>query len=81
MKLKQVKLNIDLINQTLFTLLLQKQALMKQKIEENLNVLIDAIKKAKPAAAKGQYFRSVTLTSHNVSWSKTFCCKILINVV
>ena len=30
---------------------------------ENYNTVYDAIIKAKPAAAKGQYVRSVTLTS------------------
>ena len=30
---------------------------------ENINTLVDTIKKAKPAAAKGQYFKSITLAS------------------
>ncbi|MBN7774588.1 50S ribosomal protein L1 [Clostridium aminobutyricum] len=34
-----------------------------QKLEENFNALIEAVIKAKPAAAKGQYLRSVTVTS------------------
>ena len=34
-----------------------------EKLQENLEALLDAIAKAKPAAAKGQYFRSVTLAS------------------
>ena len=33
------------------------------KLAENLKVVMDAIIKAKPAAAKGQYLRSVTITS------------------
>ncbi|HCX64651.1 MAG TPA: 50S ribosomal protein L1 [Eubacteriaceae bacterium] len=33
------------------------------KIAENLNVLLDTIKKAKPAASKGTYFRSVSISS------------------
>lgn len=33
------------------------------KIEENVKALVDAIVKAKPAAAKGTYLKSVTLTS------------------
>ncbi|QGU00766.1 LSU ribosomal protein L1p (L10Ae) [Candidatus Syntrophocurvum alkaliphilum] len=32
-----------------------------EKLQENLNVLADALIKAKPAAAKGQYMRSVTI--------------------
>lgn len=34
-----------------------------EKLEENIKALIDAIVKAKPAAAKGTYLRSVTLAS------------------
>jgi large subunit ribosomal protein L1 len=34
-----------------------------QKLEENLNAFMDTIVRAKPAAAKGQYVRSVTLSS------------------
>lgn len=34
-----------------------------QKLQENLSTLLDAIIKAKPAAAKGQYLRSVVISS------------------
>jgi large subunit ribosomal protein L1 len=34
-----------------------------EKIKENLDVLMDAIIKAKPAASKGTYLKSVTLSS------------------
>ena len=34
-----------------------------QKLNENLDTLMEAIVKAKPAAAKGQYIRSVAVTS------------------
>jgi large subunit ribosomal protein L1 len=34
-----------------------------EKLIENFNALLDAIVKAKPAAAKGQYLRSVTVAS------------------
>ncbi|MBF8983473.1 50S ribosomal protein L1 [Lutibacter sp. B2] len=34
-----------------------------EKLNENFNVLMEAIVKAKPAAAKGQYLRSVAVTS------------------
>lgn len=40
-----------------------KKSFGAQKIEENFNALMEAIVKAKPAAAKGQYIKSVTLTS------------------
>jgi large subunit ribosomal protein L1 len=33
------------------------------KLTENFNALMDAIVKARPAAAKGQYLRSITVTS------------------
>jgi len=33
------------------------------KLTENFNALIDAVLKAKPAAAKGTYFRNVTMAS------------------
>ena len=34
-----------------------------EKLAENYQTLIDAIIKAKPAAAKGQYIKSVALTT------------------
>ncbi len=40
-----------------------KASLEAAKILENLNVIVDAVKKTKPASAKGTYLKSVTLTS------------------
>ncbi|NLL56626.1 MAG: 50S ribosomal protein L1 [Clostridiales bacterium] len=40
-----------------------KASFGKDKILENFNVLMDAIVKARPAAAKGTYLKSVTLAS------------------
>lgn len=40
-----------------------KKSFGEEKITENFNTLIDAIVKAKPAAAKGTYVKSVTLAS------------------
>ncbi len=40
-----------------------KKSFGAQKIEENFTALMEAIVKAKPATAKGQYIKSVTLTS------------------
>ncbi|SDZ37713.1 large subunit ribosomal protein L1 [Proteiniborus ethanoligenes] len=34
-----------------------------EKLKDNFNALMDAVIKAKPAAAKGRYLRSVTITS------------------
>ena len=40
-----------------------KKSFGKEKLLENYEALIDAIVKAKPAAAKGQYLKSITLAS------------------
>lgn len=40
-----------------------KSSFEEAKLVENVNTIISAIAKAKPAAAKGQYFRSVTMAS------------------
>ena len=34
-----------------------------EKLEQNFNTLVDAVVKAKPAAAKGQYLKSITVAS------------------
>lgn len=40
-----------------------KKSFDEDKLKENLNALLDAVIKAKPSASKGQYFKSITLTS------------------
>ena len=40
-----------------------KKSFGAEKLTENFNALMDAIVKAKPAASKGQYIKSVTLAS------------------
>ncbi|MCQ2420735.1 MAG: 50S ribosomal protein L1, partial [Clostridia bacterium] len=40
-----------------------KASFGSEKLVENFNALMDAVIKAKPAAAKGQYIKSCTLAS------------------
>jgi large subunit ribosomal protein L1 len=40
-----------------------KASFPDEDILENINTLVDAVRRAKPAAAKGQYFRSVAIAS------------------
>ena len=40
-----------------------KESFGTEKLTDNLNALLEAVAKAKPAAAKGQYMRSVTVAS------------------
>ena len=40
-----------------------KASFEAEKLNENISILMDAIVRAKPAAAKGTYLRSVTVSS------------------
>ena len=40
-----------------------KASFTEEQLTDNFNALVDALNKAKPSALKGQYFKSVTLTS------------------
>lgn len=40
-----------------------KKSFGPEKLQDNFNALLEAVVKAKPAAAKGQYLRSVTVSS------------------
>lgn len=40
-----------------------KASFEEAKLQENFDALMEAIVKAKPSALKGQYLRSITLTS------------------
>lgn len=42
---------------------LGKVSFGKEKLSENIKALLDAVKKAKPAAAKGKYFRSISIST------------------
>ncbi len=44
-------------------LVIGKKSFGKEKLQENFDVLMDALIKAKPAAAKGKYIKSVTITT------------------
>ncbi len=43
--------------------ILGKASFGKEKIQDNYNTVIEALIKAKPAAAKGQYFKNIALSS------------------
>lgn len=40
-----------------------KVSFENEKLIENINILLEAVTKAKPSAAKGTYYRNITLTS------------------
>jgi large subunit ribosomal protein L1 len=40
-----------------------KSSFESQQLSENLAALVDAINRARPSAAKGQYFKNLTVTS------------------
>lgn len=60
---KAGKVEYRLDKQAIIHCAIGKKSFGKEKLVENYNALADAILKAKPTAAKGQYIKSVTLTS------------------
>ena len=60
-KSKQVKLSTDKTN--IIHTPIGKVSFGPEKLTENFNALLEAVVKAKPAAAKGQYLKSVTVAS------------------
>lgn len=60
-KAGKVEYRLDKAN--IIHVIVGKSSFDEDKLADNVNALIQAVAKAKPAAAKGQYFRSVTLTS------------------
>ena len=44
-------------------LIIGKASFSKEKLLENLNALMEAVRRSKPSSSKGIFFRSVTLTS------------------
>lgn len=61
--IKAGKVEYRLDKQAIIHCAIGKKSFGKEKLIENYNALLDAIIKAKPAAAKGQYVKSVSLTS------------------
>ncbi|MCH4072470.1 50S ribosomal protein L1 [Pseudoramibacter sp.] len=60
-KAGKVEYRLDKAN--IIHVIIGKASFTEEQLTQNLTVLLDALKKAKPAAAKGQYFKSVTLAS------------------
>ena len=60
-KAGKVEYRLDKTN--IIHVIIGKASFSEEQLKENMMVILDAIKKAKPAASKGQYFRSVTLAS------------------
>ena len=62
-EIKSVRIEYRLDKTNIIHCPLGKASFGKDKLAENFNALMGAIVKAKPAAAKGQYLRSVTVAS------------------
>ncbi len=62
-EIKAGKVEYRLDKQNIVHTVIGKASFGPEKLEENFRVLIDAIIKAKPSAAKGQYLKSVVVTS------------------
>ena len=61
--IKAGKVEYRLDKQAIIHCAIGKKSFGREKLAENYNALLDAIIKAKPAAAKGQYVKSISLTS------------------
>lgn len=61
--IKAGKVEYRLDKQAIIHCAIGRKSFGKEKLVENYNALLEAIVKAKPAAAKGQYVKSVALTS------------------
>lgn len=60
-KAGKVEYRLDKTN--VMHIIVGKLSFGKEKLNENISALLEAVKKAKPAAAKGKYFRSINLTT------------------
>ena len=61
--IKAGKVEYRLDKSNIIHCIIGKKSFTEEQLVENANALIQAIAKAKPAAAKGQYFRSITIAS------------------
>ena len=61
--IKAGKVEYRLDKSNIIHVIVGKKSLTDEQLADNANAMIQAIAKAKPAAAKGQYFRSVTVAS------------------
>ena len=61
--IKAGKVEYRLDKQAIIHCSIGKKSFGREKLSENYNALLEAIIKAKPAAAKGQYIKSISLTS------------------
>ena len=62
-EIKAGKVEYRLDKQNIIHVPVGKVSFRPEKLQQNLNALLEAIVKAKPAAAKGQYLKSVTVAS------------------
>ena len=61
--IKAGKVEYRLDKSNIIHCIIGKKSFTEEQLVENANALIQAIAKAKPAAAKGQYFRSITMAA------------------
>ncbi|MBR2540118.1 MAG: 50S ribosomal protein L1 [Mogibacterium sp.] len=61
--IKAGKVEYRLDKSNIIHCIIGKKSFTEEQLAENANALIQAIAKAKPAAAKGQYFKSITIAS------------------
>ena len=61
--IKAGKVEYRLDKSNIIHCIIGKKSFSDQQLVENANALIQAIAKAKPAAAKGQYFKSITIAA------------------
>lgn len=62
-EIKAGKVEYRLDKQNIIHTVIGKKSFGPEKLEQNFNALLEAIIKAKPAAAKGQYLKSVTVAT------------------